>query len=179
METLENQQVALLEVTDYRWWCGQIQTQLQLQMQLGGSPLWLDTWCRDVSAEQLLVSARWEKNRCSQENLSVLHLTLFLLEMAWAMSKEESNRKALTEGASCVTIWAQFSSSDTNDCFSILCKGILATAQVIIFLKHSNLLKVQIAFQNGSLASLRLFAETSSSFLDSQEKTIPKPKLLR
>lgn len=117
METLENQQVTRSEVPDYRWWCGQIQT----QMQLWGRPLWLATWWRDVSAEHLFVSARTEKNRCSQENLSVLHLTLFPLEMAWAMSKEESNRKAVTEGASCVTIWAQFSSSDTNDLSSILC----------------------------------------------------------
>lgn len=127
----------------------------------------------------VLVSARSKKKRCSEENLSVLYLKLFLPEMAWAMSKEESNRKAITERTSCVAIWAQFSSSDTNDCFSILCwprcqHPCYCSGNHLP--KDSNLLKVQIAFQYGSPPSDKQFAETSSPFLDSQKQDNSKAK---
>lgn len=84
---------------------------------------------------------------------------LFLLEMAWAMSKEESNRKAVKEQA--VSPSEHSSHPVTQMTAAASCagpgvsKGILATAQVTIFLKHSNLLEVQTAFQNGNLPSLR------------------------
>lgn len=126
METLENQQVALLKATDYRWCCGQIQTQLQLQMQLWGRPLWLDTWCRDVSAEQLLVSAKSDKNRCSQENLSGLDLALFLLkwpELCWkrkAMERVSQKEQAMLPSEHSSHPVTQVTASHDGWC-SILC----------------------------------------------------------